>query len=179
LGARCFVNRHVHRPCYPGQKHSNMTISTLMEVEVGKPLEVGPPEVMRFHTLLILIGQQIVNTMLWISFAPVAVEVSAFYGVSIQWVNTLSTICLFLFPVGMLWGSWMTARCGLRRAMLAASFLNLAASCCRCASYPLVFCIGGGGAYCMLLIGQMLSAFAQPIFTNTPARIANDWFPVN
>jgi len=31
----------------------------------------------------------------------------------------------------------------------------------------------------MLLLGQMFSAFAQPIFTNTPARIANDWFPMD
>lgn len=115
--------------------------------------------------------------MLWISFAPIAVEMSLFYDVHVQWINTLSTVCLLMFPFGMVWCSYITGTCGLRQPMVIASGLNLIGGMLRLVSYPAVHWIGGQVAYTALLVGQVCSAFAQPIFTNTPLRVANEWFP--
>lgn len=133
----------------------------------------------RFHVMLILILQQIVNTTLWISFAPVAVEMSELYSVSIQCINTLSAICLLLFPVSMIMCSYVTANWGLWASMVLGSALNLLSGLLRWASYPLIEKYGGEVAYGVLLFGQIFGAFAQPIFTNTPVLIANTWFGAN
>mmetsp|Transcript_10290 Transcript_10290/g.16372 ORF Transcript_10290/g.16372 Transcript_10290/m.16372 type:complete len:512 (+) Transcript_10290:76-1611(+) len=138
---------------------------------------VGLPECRRWHILLILVAHQMANSMLWISFAPIAIEISIFYNVHVQFVNTLSTVCLLLFPVGMVWCSFITTKCGLRQVMVVAAALHLVSGFLRWASYPLVGWIGGRTAYAMLLLGQIFSAFAQPICTNLPVRLANEWFP--
>ena len=38
--------------------------------------------------------------------------------------------------------------------------------------------IPSGGAYAGVLVGQCVSALAQPFFTNIPAMVASRWFPV-
>jgi len=127
---------------------------------------------------MILIGQQIVNTMLWITFAPIALEASHVYNVSIEWVNMLSLICLALFGLGMMWCSYITTQYGLRQVMIVAAAFHCLSGLIRWLSLPMVSLVGGHAAFAVLLLGQAMSAVAQPICTNLPVRLANDWFPV-
>jgi sugar phosphate permease len=138
--------------------------------------DIGPAEKKRWHIVSILIAQQIINTTQWISLAPVAVEVGQLYGVDIQLVNTLSAICLLLFPPGMVLCSYLVRVTDLRTTMLVAAALNLLSGIFRVASFPVIDILGGDVAYGVIFLGQVIGAFAQPMCTNIPVRVASDWF---
>lgn len=127
--------------------------------------------------LLMFSFQQMLDTIIWITFASIALETGDLFNVSVTWVNVLSLLVLGLFLPGMVWCSYLMSRCGLRNVVLVGAILHLAAGVMRYVAVVLLRHGAGPASFALLFAGQFVSSFAQPICTNLPVRLANDWFP--
>ena len=113
-----------------------------------------------------------VNAFLWISFAPIFDATGSYWGVSATAVNALSLVFLIFYLPGALFASVLTERFGLRATVVVGAALNLLGAALRAAGGAMPNPAGFG----LALVGQTIAALAQPIFTNSPARISSDWF---
>lgn len=113
------------------------------------------------------------NAFLWISFSPIFANVSTFWGVSAAVVNWFSLSFLILYLPGALIASVVTERWGLRSAIVLGAAGNALGAWIRYAGAALRSPVGFGIA----IVGQCVAALAQPVFTNSPARLSADWFP--
>jgi hypothetical protein len=112
------------------------------------------------------------NAFLWISFSPIFAATGSFWGVSATAVNALSLVFLVFYLPGALFASVLTERYGLRVTVVVGAALNLLGAALRAAGGAMPTPAGFG----LALVGQTIAAIAQPIFTNSPARISADWF---
>lgn len=132
--------------------------------------------------LAMFAGSNFANAVLWITFAPIQSKVSAFYNVNATAVNMLSLSFMILYlPSTVLISSRLLAGSGLRSTVVAGALLNVAGSCIRLASGYFASELENlflGAPFAVLMLGQCITALAQPCFTNSPARLAGDWFPL-
>lgn len=112
------------------------------------------------------------NAFLWISFSPIFAATGSFWGVSATAVNALSLVFLVFYLPGALFASVLTERYGLRVTVVVGAAGNLLGAALRAAGGAMPTPAGFG----LALVGQTIAALAQPIFTNSPARISADWF---
>ncbi|KAK2002346.1 major facilitator superfamily transporter [Colletotrichum falcatum] len=107
----------------------------------------------------------------WLTFAPVASNAAAYYGVSGSAVNWLSTAFLFsfviIFPVTI-----RILHLGPKPAFMTAAALILIGNWVR---------YGGshsraGGNYGVVMFGQILTGLAQPFVLAAPTRYSDLWF---
>ena len=113
------------------------------------------------------------NAFLWISFSPIYANVGSFWGVNSAAVNWLSLLFLLLYLPGALLASVVTERYGLRIAVITGAGGNAIGAWLRYAGAAMPNPHG----FAIALTGQFLAALAQPVFTNSPARISAEWFP--
>ncbi|NXL84530.1 S49A3 protein, partial [Alectura lathami] len=116
------------------------------------------------------------NAMLWLTFAPVADQTAAYFHVSLEMVNWLSTVYLLIsIPFGLV-ATWVLDSMGLRCAVILSAWLNMTGSIIRMFSV-LKFMTLGSQNYWYLFVGQCLCALAQPLVIFSPTKLAALWFP--
>jgi len=99
------------------------------------------------------------------------------YGVSALAVNMLSLVFMIMYLPGSFLGLYTMERYGMRNSLIVGAVLN--ALCGWIRYFCDAFVPGDHGAYAVTMVGQVMGAMAQPIFTNLPSRIAGDWFPTS
>ena len=130
----------------------------------------------RWHMLAIFTVLSTLNGTFWLTFAPIEPIASTYFGVSTTWVNALSAIFMLLYAPGSILSTYATHTTSLRGTMLMAAALMAASGWLRAAS---AYAGAGAGAFALLFVGQSLAALAQPAFTNSPAKLASEWFGEN
>ena len=117
------------------------------------------------------------NAFLWITFASIFDQCSALWGLPSSYINGLSLVFLLLFLPGTVLTSFCVERYGVRAALVVGTALNCIGAWVRwtgalaSSTRPLGFAL--------VMLGQCLAGFGQPLFTNLPARISADWFPAS
>ena len=143
---------------------------------------VGPATVAldwrRWHMLAMYSCGTMTNALMWVSFSPVADFTSSFFDVSLTLVNVLGLVFLALYPIGSVLAAAVSNAQGLRAVVTVGAALTLSGAVVRFTGC----CLVGFGVvsphlgYAVVLFGQILAGLAQPCFTNTPARLAAEWF---
>ena len=130
----------------------------------------------RFQALTIFSLLSLTNAFLWIGFAPIEPLIGDYYGVSATLVNLLSALFMLLYAPGAVLSSYMLHATDMRVNVLVAGLLMTIGVWMRYfssfllhSSQPLSFAV--------LALGQGLAGLAQPALTNTPAKLAAEWFP--
>jgi predicted MFS family arabinose efflux permease len=101
------------------------------------------------------------NQMLWLTFAPVTTDAARHYGVSEGSIGALSAVFPLLYvllaiPAGFALDRWF------RGSVVTGAALTAAGGLLRLV----------GDSYAWVLVGQLVVAFAQPLVTNSVAKLA-------
>ncbi len=101
------------------------------------------------------------NQMLWLTFAPVTTEAAKHYGVSVGAIGALSAVfpalyVLLAIPAGFALDRWF------KGAVLVGAALTALGGLLRLV----------GDDYTWVLVGQLVVAVAQPLVTNSVAKLA-------
>ncbi|KFP28310.1 Major facilitator superfamily domain-containing protein 7, partial [Colius striatus] len=116
------------------------------------------------------------SLQVWLTFAPVADKTAAYFHISLEVVNWLSTVYLLIsIPFGVV-ATWVLDSVGLRCAVILSAWLNMTGSIIRMFSV-LKFLSLGSQSYWYLFIGQCICALAQPLIIFSPTKLAALWFP--
>ena len=121
-----------------------------------------------------------INSMLQLSFASVQEQSSIQYNVSQSDINIFSLLYPIFYLPGTFLSVYMFERFELRKSFLFASFLQTFGSLLRWISvlYNFNNTIVNHN-YIIGLIGTMMPALCQPFYSNSPARIAAEWYSVD
>ena len=111
------------------------------------------------------------NAFLWICFAPVAQASARRFDVSVDAVNQLSLLYLYLYAPGLVLSAMVTRRFGFRANVAVGASLNVACGWVRVAARA----ASPRAAFAVVAAGQALGAMGQPSFTNAPALLALEW----
>lgn len=110
------------------------------------------------------------NTLAWISFAPVANYVDAYYDVSgaTNYFTGIFMICTV--PVG-LFAMWAGGRFGIRWTILLATWVNAIGAVIRFTSSfaPIEY------RFAVAMIGQLIAALAYPFIMFLPTKVSILW----
>lgn len=130
----------------------------------------------RWFVLLVLCLLNCSNATLWLTFAPIANETGSFLGVSLEQVNWLSLVYMVVAIPLSFGTTWMLDVLGLRITLILGSWLNMAGALVRFigAAVPELM---SQYRYTTVMVGQTLSALAQPLIIFTPTKLAALWFP--
>lgn len=131
----------------------------------------GQPEVHRARWG-VLFAYSLVTLVLqleWLTFAPVASEARAVYGVDAFGIDLLSLVFMLVFVVTCIPASWLIDRFGLRVGVGLGAALT-----------------GGFGlmkglvaeSYGLVVVAQIGLAIAQPLVINAVTKLAASWFPL-
>ncbi|XP_043915041.1 solute carrier family 49 member A3 isoform X2 [Protopterus annectens] len=132
----------------------------------------------RWFVLLVVCLLNTSNALLWLSFAPVADQISQYFHISLDKINWLSLVYLIVgVPFGLC-TTWMLDFCGLRTCLILSAWLNMLGSIIRFFSVLLVD-RSEVITFILLMIGQTLCALAQPLVLFAPTKVAALWFPEN
>ena len=118
------------------------------------------------------------NALMWVTFSPVADFSSSYFDVNLTAINCLGLAFLALYLPGSILAASVANGCGLRAAITAGSVLTCVGAAIRFGGVAIVS-LGKAPprtGFAVVLIGQSLAALGQPFFTNTPARLAGEWF---
>ena len=101
------------------------------------------------------------NQMLWLTFAPITTDAAKHYGVSEGAIGALSAVFPLLYvllaiPAGFALDRWF------RGSVATGAVLTALGGLIRL----------GGDSYAWVLAGQLVVAFAQPLVTNSVAKVA-------
>ena len=113
------------------------------------------------------------NAFLWICFAPVINVTEQRFDIDSHAANMLSLVFLFFYLPGSILNIYVTERWGLRANLILGASLNFA---CAWVRYAGMFIVSPHASFAVVLLGQCLGAMGQPLFTNTPTRVAATWF---
>ncbi|XP_042200324.1 solute carrier family 49 member A3 [Callorhinchus milii] len=130
----------------------------------------------RWFILLVTCILACSNAMNWLCFAPIASETARYFKISTDQVNWLSMVYLI---VGVPFGfgtTWLLDTLGIKVALILSSWLNMAGCMVQFFSVAL-FIPKDNWKFPVLMIGQTLSALAQPLVLFCPTKLAALWFP--
>jgi hypothetical protein len=138
----------------------------------------------RFVVLAAYCACSACNSLLSMSMAPIAEAVGDAYGVSIPAVNGLVLSFMVLYGPGTWLASQTIRSYGLGRSIKAGAVANLLAALLRWVSLYDYSLFGPFTSttttpyhsFSVLMLGTCISALAQPVFFNTPTRVAAAWF---
>lgn len=110
-----------------------------------------------------------VNQMLWITFAPITMDATHYYGVSDLKIGILSMSFMIVYLVVSIPASWIIDTYGIRIGVGIGVLLTGIFGLTR----------GFAGAdYNWLLISQVGIAIGQPFLLNAITKVAARWFPI-
>lgn len=131
----------------------------------------GQPKVprARWGVLLAYSLVTLVLQLEWLTFAPIASEARAVYGVDAFGIDLLSLVFMLVFIVTCIPASWLIDRFGLRVGVGLGAALT-----------------GGFGlmkglvadSYALVVVAQIGLAIAQPLVINAVTKLAASWFPL-
>jgi len=110
-----------------------------------------------------------VNQLLWITFAPITVEATLYYGVSDIQIGILSMCFMMVYLVVSLPASWIIDTYGIRIGVGIGVVLT--------GIFGLLRGFGSTNYY-LLLIFQIGIAIGQPFLLNAITKTAARWFPI-
>lgn len=124
----------------------------------------------RWVVLVVFMLALAANQMGWITFAPITVEASAFYGVSDLAIGMLSLCFMAVYLLLFLPAAWMIDTLGFRNSVVLGSFLTA------------VGALGRGifaSSFGAVLACQLLIAVGQPFILGAITSVAARWFPLD
>jgi sugar phosphate permease len=124
----------------------------------------------RWVVLAVFMMALAVNQLGWITFAPITVEASAFYGVSDLAIGLLSLIFMALYVLLFLPAAWMIDTLGFRRAVALGSVLTALGA------------LGRGifaSSFAAVFVCQLLIAVGQPFILGAVTSAAARWFSLD
>lgn len=132
----------------------------------------------RYAILALYSLSNALNGMLWVSFSPIFQAAGTLFGVNATAINFFSTVFLFAYIPGAISSVYTMERFGLRWCLVAGAALNAACGWTRYVG-SLVAPSSPVAGFAIAMLGQAIGALAQPVFSNSPARISGDWFAVH
>lgn len=123
---------------------------------------------MRHVQLSIFCLLTMASGMAWVTFAPVATSLMAFYGVSPTAINWLSMCYMVLYVPGCTVASAVLDSLGLRTCLLVGALLTAFGALVR---------LAGVLHFAVLMGGQCLMALAQCFLLAVPPVLAVRWYP--
>lgn len=111
------------------------------------------------------------NSLMWITFAPVRAGSIAYYGVSGDAIDWLSMIYMAMYPFVFAPASWYieTGSVALQRGLRASAALNVIGAFIRYLSAI-------HGNFSLLFVGQCIVSSAQAFTLGAPPQISGLWF---
>ncbi|KAF4081176.1 hypothetical protein AMELA_G00158410 [Ameiurus melas] len=129
----------------------------------------------RWFILLVLCVLNCSNSMLWLTFAPVADQTAEHLHVTLDQVNWLSVVYMVVaIPLSFI-TTWMLDTLGLRPTMILGSWLNMAGSVVRVLG--VLSYVPESTMFPVVMAGQTLCSLAQPLVIFSPTKLAALWFP--
>uniref|UniRef100_A0A8C8JHK6 Major facilitator superfamily (MFS) profile domain-containing protein n=1 Tax=Oncorhynchus tshawytscha TaxID=74940 RepID=A0A8C8JHK6_ONCTS len=129
----------------------------------------------RWFILFVLCLLNCSNSMLWLTFAPVADQSAQFMGVTLDQINWLSIIYMVVAIPLSFGTTWMLDTLGLRITLVLGSWLNMLGAVLRFVS--VLGSLVSAAKFPVVMGGQTLCALAQPLVIFTPTKLAALWFP--
>lgn len=111
-----------------------------------------------------------VNQLLWITFAPITIDATKYYGVSDLQVGVLSMCFMIVYIVVSIPASWIIDTYGIRTGVGIGAALT--------GTFGLLRGLVTTN-YTMLLLSQIGIAIGQPFILNAITKMAARWFPIN
>ncbi|XP_062853059.1 solute carrier family 49 member A3 [Trichomycterus rosablanca] len=131
----------------------------------------------RWFILFVLCVLNCSNSVVWLTFAPVANETAKYLHVSLDQVNWLSVVYMVVAIPFSFFTTWMLDTLGLRLTTIVASWLNMAGSIVRVVG--VLSYLPEGFMFPVVMVGQTLCSLAQPLVIFSPTKLAALWFPEN
>ncbi|XP_042626467.1 solute carrier family 49 member A3-like [Cyprinus carpio] len=122
----------------------------------------------RLFILFVLCLLNCSNAMVWLTFAPVADQTAQYLRVSLNLVNWLSLVYVVVAIFFSLITTWVLDSLGLRFSVYREILLY---------ANHMLSCIPERAMFPMVMGGQTLCAFAQPLVIFAPTKLAALWFP--
>ncbi|MCB9733160.1 MAG: MFS transporter [Deltaproteobacteria bacterium] len=120
--------------------------------------------VLAVYSLITLVLQ-----LQWLTFAPIAREAQAVYGVGPFDIDLLSLIFMLVFVVVGLPASWLIDKRGIRVGVGLGAVLT--------GAFGLLKGVGAA-SYATVVVAQVGLAVAQPLVINAVTKVAAQWFPI-
>ncbi|KAI4899924.1 hypothetical protein NFI96_019503 [Prochilodus magdalenae] len=131
----------------------------------------------RWFILCVLCLLNCSNSVLWLTFAPVADRAAEGLHVSLDEVNWLSLVYMVVAIPFSFVTTWMLDTLGLRLTLILGSWLNMAGGILRVVG--VLSYLPDKAMFPVVMTGQTLCALAQPMVIFTPTKLAALWFPEN
>uniref|UniRef100_A0A4W5JP96 Solute carrier family 49 member 3 n=1 Tax=Hucho hucho TaxID=62062 RepID=A0A4W5JP96_9TELE len=129
----------------------------------------------RWFILFVLCLLNCSNSILWLTFAPVADHSAQFMGVTLDQINWLSIIYMVVAIPLSFGTTWMLDTLGLRITLVLGSWLNMLGAVLRFVG--IMRSLPSAANFPVVMGGQILCALAQPLVIFTPTKLAALWFP--
>ncbi|KAG8988542.1 hypothetical protein FRB94_001911 [Tulasnella sp. JGI-2019a] len=152
--------------------HTNQD-STWQPLQMDSPTEYKLYKA-RFVGCVALCFLNAMGGMNWLWFSAIALETSTAFDISVNKVNWLSDcVNLIYLPVSFLI-PWAARRIGLRKSYILAAACLIVGSWLRYAGTSKS--LPPGGAYALLLLGQLVAGFSQPWYQVLAPAYSQAWF---
>ncbi|XP_003386874.1 PREDICTED: major facilitator superfamily domain-containing protein 7-like [Amphimedon queenslandica] len=142
---------------------------------------VGPVQYklypVRYLMLIALIVLNLSNGIMWLSYSPVPSLTASYYGISLSEVDWFSNSYFISSLVMGFFSIFVLDVFGLRTAIIIGTVCNLLGGVLRYIStMDPIICSDSKAGFITAIIGQIITAFAQPFILYAPAKLANTWF---
>lgn len=124
----------------------------------------------RWIILLAMVPIIISTETMWLSFAPIASQAEAYYGVSSLAITWCSLSYMIMFILFSLPASWVIDRLGYRASLIIGAGITAVFGLMRA-----VF----ADHFTLVLIMQFIIAIGQPFLLNITTKAAANWFPIS
>ncbi|XP_053347222.1 solute carrier family 49 member A3 [Clarias gariepinus] len=129
----------------------------------------------RWFILLVLCVLNCSNSVLWLTFAPVADQTAQHLHVTLDQVNWLSVVYMVVaIPLSFI-TTWMLDTLGLRPTLILGSWLNMAGGVVRVVG--VLSSLPENTMFPVVMAGQTLCSLAQPLVIFSPTKLSALWFP--
>ncbi|KIL59623.1 hypothetical protein M378DRAFT_169009 [Amanita muscaria Koide BX008] len=128
----------------------------------------------RFVGLTALVILNIIGVLPGTWFGPISNEMARDFGISLNQVNWLSNVCSCVFLPTSLLVPKMVSKYGIHRCCQIAALSLLLSAWIRYSGT--VQTVSDRGAYALLILGQLTSAVAAPIFQIIGPKYSETWF---
>jgi FLVCR family MFS transporter 7 len=147
---------------------------SLVERQSSEALYVAEPR--RWVVLAAFAFANFSNSMMWVSFAPIATLTESYFGISITAVNFFSVAYLAAYVPGSLISLYIYSNKenGLRTGIVLATLVSAVGAFLRYFSsvFPAT-----KPSYGLALTGQCLAAICNPLIQNIIPKVTGAWFP--
>ncbi len=124
----------------------------------------------RWVMLSVYMLATIINQVMWITFAPITIDATSFYGVSDLKIGILSMSFMIVYLIVSIPASWIIDTYGIRAGVGTGVVLTGIFGMLR----GLV-----SDNYSLLLLAQIGIAIGQPFLLNAITKVAARWFPIS